>query len=126
MSSSRLVECPGCSRHVRVGEPECPFCRVGLAGLTAPPRRRAKGRLTRLALVAGVALASTACGPTANTPDDSIREQEGYGDDEPPPEDDPEPGTDPSLDDDAEGEAEAGDEPAPVALSGGPSIEMLV
>jgi hypothetical protein len=57
-----LVPCPSCSRHVRVCETACPFCRASLpASLRAtaapePPR----ARLARAALFAFAASAATA------------------------------------------------------------------
>lgn len=119
MTKHSLVACPACSRHVRAGEAACPFCAASLAGV-APPRRRANRPLTRLALVAGVALAGTACGPSS-TPDDSIREEESYGDEAPPPEQD-EPPADPG----GGGDEEANEEAGPVTMYGGPSVELIV
>lgn len=126
MSNLTLMACPDCARHVRAGEAQCPFCSASLEGVAPPPRRRARGRLTRLALVAGVALAGTACGPSSSVPDDSIREQESNGDEAPPPEEDMPPPEDEGDVAPEEGDEQANEEPAPVTLYGGPSIEMLV
>lgn len=120
MSKTILVACAGCGRHVRSGELACPFCAAPLSAV-APPPRRAHRPLTRLALVAGVALAAPACGPTSSTPDDSIHEQESYGDEAPAEE---APDDDPVVQD--EGAGEEAEESAPVALYGGPSIETIV
>ncbi|MCZ7679941.1 MAG: hypothetical protein M5U28_14740 [Sandaracinaceae bacterium] len=117
MTKHTLVACPACSRHVRAGEAECPFCAASLAGL-APPKRRAHGRLTRLALVAGVALAGMACG-SSGTADDSVQEEETVGGEAPPPEQE-------EPVDEGGGEEEASDDSAPVTMYGGPAIELIV
>jgi hypothetical protein len=63
-----LRACPGCSRHVRVSEPACPFCGGELDGAfrsTPSPRVPAVGRLSRAALFAvgaGGIAAGSACG----------------------------------------------------------------
>jgi len=63
-----LRACPGCSRHVRVSEPACPFCcrKLDDAFRLAPsPRGPAVGRLSRAALFAlgaGGIAAGSACG----------------------------------------------------------------
>jgi hypothetical protein len=68
---SALAVCPGCERHVRTGEPSCPFCGARTIDLVAPPRRvtvRA-GRLAALgAIVIGTACGSSAAEPRAQEP----------------------------------------------------------
>src|SRR4051812_18987192 len=58
---NQLVPCPECSRHVRVSEPECPFCAQPL-DLSGTPEPRLPGvRLSRAATLAfGATLASAA------------------------------------------------------------------
>lgn len=56
-----LYPCPGCERHVRQDETNCPFCERTL-GVELGARRKSVGRLARAAIFAGVTLASTACG----------------------------------------------------------------
>ena len=62
-----LRACPGCSRHVRVGEPVCPFCGGELGGAfrSAPSPRAPSGRLSRAALfavgAAGFVAGSVSC-----------------------------------------------------------------
>ncbi len=73
--SHRLVPCTGCSRHVRLSEPHCPFCGSGLPSeaelppLVTPPQ----GRLSRAALFAfGAAAAGvvavSGCGDDSSVP----------------------------------------------------------
>jgi hypothetical protein len=67
-----LRPCPGCSRHVRVSEPACPFCAGELDDAfrsTPSPRARAVGRLSRAALFAlgASGLATAACGSGSST-----------------------------------------------------------
>src|SRR5512143_2131548 len=52
-----MTPCPRCSRHVRDGDPACPFC----GGSLAAPRPRAQviGRVTRAAVFSA---ALVACG----------------------------------------------------------------
>jgi len=71
---NHLVPCPECSRHVRVSEPECPFCSQPL-DLSGTPEPRLPGvRLSRAATLAfGATFASAtalaACsGPDAPVP----------------------------------------------------------
>ena len=56
-----LLPCPGCSRHVRAGERECPFCLASLAELSRAPAPRAPtARLGRAATFAfGAAVATS-------------------------------------------------------------------
>jgi hypothetical protein len=49
-----------CRRHVAIGERACPFCRAELE--VASPREGKLGRVSRAAVFAGAALATTACG----------------------------------------------------------------
>ena len=55
-----LRPCSGCRRHVSIAERVCPFCAAPLAAVS--PRDPLVGRLSRAAVFAGAALASTACG----------------------------------------------------------------
>jgi len=57
---SELRPCGECRRHVAVSENACPFCGA-LRDATAPSTMRL-GRMSRAAVFAGAALASTACG----------------------------------------------------------------
>lgn len=76
--SVRLIPCPGCSRHVRAGELECPFCTSALGDahrVAARPRLPA-ARLGRAATFAfGAAVATsiqvTGCGDSTERPDDA-------------------------------------------------------
>ena len=46
-----LAPCPGCSRHVRVADGQCPFCGAAFATALAPrPAVAARTRLSRAAL----------------------------------------------------------------------------
>ena len=60
----QLVECPSCSRHVRVTEETCPFCRVAVPAQVraSVPRVRVAGRLSRAALFALGTATATAAG----------------------------------------------------------------
>jgi hypothetical protein len=79
----RLVPCPACSRHVRVGERSCPFCQSALAdSLGADPtppsapaamrERRLSFPGTRRVALAGAAIGSSllavACGDQVAVP----------------------------------------------------------
>lgn len=56
----RLLPCPGCARHVRAGERECPFCGGAIEVAGAPAVRRPTTRLGRAATFAfGAAVATT-------------------------------------------------------------------
>ena len=55
-----LRPCSGCRRHVSIDERVCPFCETTLTA--ASPHQPMFGRLSRAAVFAGAALASTACG----------------------------------------------------------------
>jgi hypothetical protein len=55
-----LRPCTECRRHVAIAERACPFCNAELA--PGSPRDPLFGRLSRAAVFAGAALASTACG----------------------------------------------------------------
>jgi hypothetical protein len=63
-----LVACPGCDRHVRVSEIDCPFCAAPLppflrARPAPPPLRAGFGRAAMMAVGISAAAASlTACG----------------------------------------------------------------
>jgi hypothetical protein len=73
MKKSPLAACPACDRHVRVDEPTCPFCQVGLPPSfrerTAPPPPAA--RLSRAALyalrVGALSATTVACGGALGT-----------------------------------------------------------
>lgn len=74
MSSSRLVPCPTCTRHVRTSEGACPFCSGELpeSVRNAPAPRRPPGRLSRNALYTFGATtltlaAAVACGDTTTS-----------------------------------------------------------
>jgi hypothetical protein len=75
MTRSPLVPCPGCARHVRASEAQCPFCRgdLGANGATASSGAPAARRLTRAAMfVFGATLSVAACGPKVDGgPEDS-------------------------------------------------------
>ena len=63
--TSPLAPCPSCLRHVRAGEPACPFCAapLGEAHRSAARRPSPPRRLTRAAMFAfGSAIASSASG----------------------------------------------------------------
>src|SRR4051812_42527995 len=67
---SQFVVCPSCSRHVRAGEADCPFCAKALAADLVPaphgPRRNYIGKnATALAIAA---LAAGCGGETVETP----------------------------------------------------------
>jgi hypothetical protein len=55
-----LRVCVECRRHVAVSETACPFC--GTSGVSEAPASARLGRLSRAAVFAGAALATTACG----------------------------------------------------------------
>jgi hypothetical protein len=64
--SMRLQPCSGCSRHVRVGDPICPFCGASVSVRSeGRPVRSAAARLSRAALfaagTAGAAVAGADC-----------------------------------------------------------------
>jgi hypothetical protein len=62
--SVQFWPCPGCSRHVKRGDPVCPFCGA-TASLESGPTRVLVGRLSRAAIFAagamGAAVATTNC-----------------------------------------------------------------
>src|SRR6185503_4104334 len=49
---THLVPCPGCRRHVRVSEANCPFCSVALSLANTPPPILPTTRLGRAATFA--------------------------------------------------------------------------
>jgi len=49
-----LVSCPGCRRHVRSGDPQCPFCSAAVA-------REGLGRFARAALATTASVTLAAC-----------------------------------------------------------------
>ena len=57
---SELLPCGVCRRHVSAGESACPFC--GASREASTPATARLGRLSRAAVFAGAALATTACG----------------------------------------------------------------
>jgi len=57
---SELRPCSGCRRHVAVSETACPFCGATRELPTSGSLRL--GRVSRAAVFAGAALATTACG----------------------------------------------------------------
>lgn len=75
---SHLVPCPSCSRHVRVSEPECPFCgdSLDLAGTPAPALPTSRlGRAATFAFGATLigATSMVACGGDSDDGDDGGR-----------------------------------------------------
>src|SRR5258706_13549384 len=60
-----LMPCPRCRRHARAGD--CPFCGEKIGAVMIAPRR--SKRLTRFAIFAGAALATTACSSSHNDTD---------------------------------------------------------
>jgi len=60
----RFVACPACARHVRAGDPRCPFC--GASPPDARPLRTLRQRLSRAAMhaagAAGAIVAISDCG----------------------------------------------------------------
>jgi hypothetical protein len=62
-----LRPCPGCRRHVAIGELACPFCAHALPAGAPPPPRRVLGRVSRAA-VFGAALAACDQPPAPSTP----------------------------------------------------------
>ncbi|HEX2734952.1 MAG TPA: hypothetical protein VHM70_25280 [Polyangiaceae bacterium] len=67
-----LAPCTQCQRHVRVTDPQCPFCGAALSGLSAKPApSRGLKRAALLALSASVAAAG--CGEDSD--DDGSKSQ---------------------------------------------------
>jgi hypothetical protein len=67
MTHASLIACPGCARHVRVGEAACPFCKTSLeeASRAFTARLPPAQRLSRAALYAfgvGSLTVAAACG----------------------------------------------------------------
>ncbi len=97
--SQSLAPCPSCSRHVRVSEESCPFCKAALApdGLAAKVVPAATSRLSRaaaFAFTASVAVVGCTAGSSlgldggaeggtedASTPKDSGKKESGFQDD---------------------------------------------
>jgi hypothetical protein len=63
----QLKPCAACQRHVAITEVACPFCSEPLEA--SSPRSSTLGRVSRAAVFAGAALATTACGKKAKQPD---------------------------------------------------------
>lgn len=57
---NELLPCGECRRHVAVSASACPFC--GATREAGTPASARLGRLSRAAVFAGAALATTACG----------------------------------------------------------------
>jgi hypothetical protein len=57
-----LVPCTACHRHVALVERLCPFCATELPLAERRAANAGFGRLSRAAVFAGAALATTACG----------------------------------------------------------------
>ncbi len=57
---SQLLPCGECRRHVAVTDSACPFC--GAAREVTAPTATRLGRMSRAAVFAGAALATSACG----------------------------------------------------------------
>jgi hypothetical protein len=80
-----LVPCPGCSRHIRIAERECPFCGSALsANLASKVIPGSTQRLSRAAaFVFTTTLAVTGCGDSSPTPDaaagDAVADNGGPG-----------------------------------------------
>jgi len=72
----QLQPCTACHRHVASSETECPFCGAPIVG--EPPRALPIGRLSRAAVFAGAALA-TSCGGTKKPADTTTTTQTGSG-----------------------------------------------
>jgi hypothetical protein len=64
----QLEPCAGCQRHVAITETACPFCGHSIA-VQSPRSSSTLGRMSRAAVFAGAALATTACGKKAKQPD---------------------------------------------------------
>lgn len=68
-----LAPCPGCSRHVRINDTSCPFCRHSFAAaLTPAPSNDGRLRLTRAALFTFVTMSAGACSATVGGTDGSV------------------------------------------------------
>lgn len=68
---NHLIPCPGCSRHVRAFESECPFCRVDLDLSSVPEHAMPTRRLGRAALFTfGATLAAGLAGVGCGSSDD--------------------------------------------------------
>jgi hypothetical protein len=81
-----LRPCSGCRRHVSIAERVCPFCSAELA--LASPRDPLLGRMSRAAVFAGAALATSACGGKKAQPqnvDNQQAAQQDAGTEAPPP-----------------------------------------
>lgn len=68
-----LRPCPGCRRHVSIDERVCPFCEATLTA--ASPQQPLFGRLSRAAVFAGAAIASTAACGGKKKPDTTTTDQ---------------------------------------------------
>lgn len=62
----QLTPCARCHRHVSITESTCPFCSEPREPTL--PRSTTFGRMSRAAVFAGAALATTACGKKAKQP----------------------------------------------------------
>lgn len=67
---SDLRPCAGCRRHVSVTETACPFCGAPCEAEPVPTLRF--GRISRAAMFAGAALASSACGGKKPPPETAL------------------------------------------------------
>jgi len=93
---SELRPCEGCRRHVSIDESACPFCGT-TREVDAASGAMKLGRLSRAAVFAGAALASSACGgskakadkPIDNTQEQTASADAGVVEQPPPPPDDP-------------------------------------
>jgi hypothetical protein len=72
MTKPPLVACAACERHVRAGEPRCPFCGAVGSIAAAPPLRVPKGRLSSLLVMtfhaAAAAATTVGCGGETSDP----------------------------------------------------------
>ena len=78
----QLQPCTACHRHVASTETQCPFCGAAIVG--DPARTLPLGRLSRAAVFAGAALA-TSCGGTKKPADTTTTQGSGSAQTEAPP-----------------------------------------
>ena len=69
-----LRPCSGCRRHVSIDERVCPFCEATLTA--ASPQQPLFGRLSRAAVFAGAAIASTAACGGKKKPETTTNDQQ--------------------------------------------------
>ncbi|HEX5061195.1 MAG TPA: hypothetical protein VFV99_17635 [Kofleriaceae bacterium] len=71
---AELRPCTECRRHVAIDERACPFCNAELT--VAAPSSTRLGRVSRAAVFAGAALATTACGGKKPKTDTNVQDHE--------------------------------------------------